>query len=115
VSQQIEDALVQDVNVLYLRKGEIAKYLLDVDRLLHVRVPGSQLSLESHARFASNTDSDEMMTAQMPRALQGSLQMEVEGLSFMPCTEVGLAQIVNSEGEWVEKSTPEGVLFSAEG
>jgi len=120
VSQQVEDTLVQDVDViqeqlLYLRKGEIAKYLLDVGRLLQVRVPGLHLSLESNARFAGNTDTDEMVTAQMPRALRGSLQIEVEGLSFMPCTEVGLAQIVDSEGEWVEKSTPEGVLFSAEG
>ena len=34
----------------------------------------------------------------------------------MHCSEDGLAQIVDlEEGNWVEKSAPEGVLFSAEG
>ena len=41
VSQQVEDTLVQDGDViqaqpLFLRKGKIAKYLLDMDRLLQV-------------------------------------------------------------------------------
>jgi len=85
-----------------------------MDRLLQVRVPGLHLTLESDARFTSNTDADEMR-AQMPRAQRGSSQIEMEWLSSMRCIEVGPGQIVDLEGEWVEKSTPEGVLFSAEG
>jgi len=34
----------------------------------------------------------------------------------MHCSESGRAQVVDlEEGNWVEKSAPEGVLFSAEG
>lgn len=44
------------------------------------------------------------------------LQLEVECLSSMHCSEGGRAQVVDlEEGNWVEKSAPEGVLFSAEG
>lgn len=36
-------------------------------------------------------------------------------VSFMHCSEGGRAQVVDlKEGNWMEKSAPEGVLFSAE-
>ena len=120
VSNQVEDMLVRNVNTIqeqlvYLRKGESAKYLFDMNGLLRVRVPGLHLSLESDTLSAGNGDADETMTSQMQQAQQRPLQIELEWLSSMPCTEVGLAQIVDLQDEWAEKSTPEGVLFSTEG
>lgn len=118
--QQIGDTLVQNVNMIqeqpvYLKKGEIAKYSFEMNGLLHVRVPGLHLRLEFDGCSADNTDADGMMTSQMKQAQRRSLQLELEWLSSIPCTEVGPPPIVNLEGEWVEKSTPEGILFSSEG
>ena len=52
-----------------------------------------------------------------PRAQGKSFQMEIQYLSLsMACSDFGLAQAVDLEDVIrVEMSTPEGVLFSAEG
>ena len=121
VSQHVGETLDQNVNriqeqLVYLKKGETAKYSFGMNGLLHVRVPGLHLSLELDTRSTDNMDTNDAVTSQIQQTQQRSLQIELERLSSMPCTKVGLAPIVvDLEDEWAEKSPPEGVLFSAEG
>ncbi len=99
---------------LCLRKGEVASHSFDIENgLLHVHVPGLHVDLQYDASLAQGSP----LEGQIPQALWKSLQMEVECLSSsISCYENGLAQVVDLEvGNWVEKSAPEGALFSTEG
>ena len=81
--------------------------------LLQVHVPGLHVNLQYDTSPAQGSRSE----GQTPQAQWRPLQAGVEYLSpSMHRSEDGLAQVVDlEEGNWVEKSAPEGVLFSAEG
>jgi OTT_1508-like deaminase len=110
--QEKNDFIGVQEQLLGLREGESTTYSLQMNELLHVRVPGLHLSLEFDPRFTGNTDTGKMVVAQIPRVRPVSLKIEVEWLS---CTEVDHATMMDLDGEWVEKSAPEGALLSADG
>ena len=78
---------------------------------LHVHAPGPHVGLQ----YDTSSDQGSRLEGQILQNQGKSLQLEVECLSFMHCSEGGRAQVVDlKEGNWGEKSAPEGVLFSAE-
>jgi OTT_1508-like deaminase len=107
----VRDGSVLDMN---LRSGETTSHSFTVGKgLLHVHVPGLQVGLQYGVPPAEGS----LLVERPPQTQGKSFQMEIQYLSSsMACSDVGLAQAVDlEEGDWVEMSTPEGVLFSAEG
>jgi OTT_1508-like deaminase len=98
---------------MHLRSGETTSHSFTVGKgLLHVHVPGLQVGLQYGAPPAEGS----LLVERPPQGQGKSFQMKIQYLSSaMACSDVGLAQAVDlEEGDWVEMSTPEGVLFSAE-
>lgn len=99
---------------LCLRKGESSNQSFDTDNVsLQIHVPGLHVALQYDASPAQGT----RLGGQTPQAQRKSFQMEIQCLSSSAqCADNGLAQIVDLEdGNWVEKSAPEGILFSTDG
>ena len=99
---------------LCLQEGECSSYSFNMENeLLRIHVPGLHVALRYDASPVQGT----LLGGQIPQAQKKSLQMEIQCLSSSEyCSNNSLAEIVNLEdGNWAEKSAPEGILFSADG
>ncbi|KAN0083021.1 hypothetical protein V8E54_002109 [Elaphomyces granulatus] len=100
--------------LLCLQKGQAASHSFNMENCsLQVHIPGLHVGLQYDASSANAS----RLEGQILQAQGKCLQMEIECLSSsLHCSENDLTHVVDlEEGDWVEKSCLEGVLFSAEG
>ena len=99
---------------LCLRKGEVVSHSFDMENaFLQVHVLGLQVDLQYDTSPAQGS----RLERKAPQTQGKPLQLEIECLSSpIHGSDYSLAQVVDlDEVNWVEKTAPEGVLFSPEG
>lgn len=98
---------------LHLLEGEVARYAFDMENsFLQVHIPGLRVDLEYDTSSFSHPQSSWQASQQTPG--ENPFRMEVEYLTSSK--DYSPAQVVDLDGiSSVEKSAPEGILFSNEG